>query len=203
MKAALLVIAALAGGCLRSSDFHCMADSQCGSGGMCEIDVGYCSVPDSNCVQGRRYTEYSGSYTNQCVIRPDASVSQCAPGFMTLPGAPGHQYHLFTTPGDFMTQRTACAAQGPTSYLAIPDTAPELQAIVALAAQPKVWVGIDDLVVVGNFLTVRGMTPAYLPWAAGQPDNKPNAQCVDALPDGTIEDQVCSSSLPAVCECEP
>lgn len=207
MKATALVTAlaaALGGGCVRdSSAFQCTMDSQCGSDGVCEA-VGYCSVPDANCVQGRRYSEYSGSDTGQCVVRADAGVSKCAPSFAALPGTTGHLYYLFTTPSDFTTQRSACAAQGTTTYLAIPDDAAELQAIVALAAQPAVWVGLTDQVVEGTFMTVRGMPAPFLPWAAGQPDDKPPGEdCVAALPDSTLDDQQCSNSLRAVCECEP
>ena len=207
MRAAALLVVALAAGCLRDTEFHCMTDTQCGSDGRCEATTGFCSVPDANCVLGRRYAAFSGAYTNQCVMMVDAGIDTgrgCAPSFSALPGVPGHLYYLFTTPSDFTTQRTACAAQGGTTYMAIPDDAAELQALVTLAAQPAVWVGIDDLIVEGNYLTVRGQPATFLPWAAGQPDNAPPGEdCVAALAAGTLDDQQCSSSLRAICECEP
>jgi len=203
-RLALLAVL-LAGGCLRDTEFHCTSDSQCGSDGQCDGTVGFCTVPDSNCVYGRRYSEYSGSYTNTCMMpnQVDAGMG-CAPGFTTLPGVSTHLYHLFTTPADFTSQRTACAAQGGITYLAIPDDANELQALVTQSGVPALWVGIDDIVVEGNYLTVRGQPETYLPWASGQPDNAPPGEdCVAALSSATYDDDQCSLSLPAVCECEP
>lgn len=206
MKRVALLAVVLAGGCLRDTLFHCTSDSQCGSDGQCDGATSFCTVPDSNCIYGRRYSEYSGSDTNRCVLpgtMPDAGPG-CGPDFTALPGVPGHLYHLFTTPSDFASQRTACAVQGGNTYLAIPDDATELAALVTLAAQPAVWVGIDDLVVEGNFLTVRGQPATFLPWAAGQPDDAPPGEdCVAALSADTFDDQQCSNMLPAVCECEP
>lgn len=206
-RAALLAIV-LAGGCLRDTQFHCTTDSQCGSAGQCEAN-GYCSVPSRNCVDGRQYAQFSGSDTGQCVLRTppaDAGIDTgpaCAPSFAALPGAPGHVYHLITTPADFTTQRTACSMMGGITYLAIPDSAAELQALVTLAARPAAWVGLDDLIVHGTYLTVRGQPAPYLPWAAGQPDDSSGANCVAALPDATLADQPCTNPLVAVCECEP
>ena len=207
MKAAVLLVAALAGGCLRDTEFHCTSDAQCGTDGQCESASGYCSVPDTNCVYGRRYAAFSGALTNRCVTPIDAGVDTgmgCAPMFSALPGVPGHLYYLFTTTSDFTSQRTACAAQGGITYLAIPDDANELQALYTLAAQPAVWVGIDDEVVEGNYLTVRGQPATFLPWAASQPDNAPPGEdCVAAISASTLDDQQCTNKLRAICECEP
>lgn len=195
----------LAGGCLRDTEFHCTSDSQCGSDGQCDGPTTFCTVPDSNCVLGRRYSEYSGSYTNRCVMaNPVDAGLGCAPGFVGILGAGSHLYHQFTTPADFTSQRTACAAQGGITYLAIPDDQNELQALVSATAQPAFWVGIDDMVVQGNYMTVRGQPATFLPWAPGQPDNAGSGEdCVAALGSATLDDQACANKLPAVCECEP
>jgi hypothetical protein len=209
LKALLLVMIAATGACLRDTEFHCMADSQCGSNGTCDLASTFCTVPDTNCVLGRRYAEFSGALTNHCVVPGDGGVdagNTCGPNFSPLSGAPGHLYHLFTVASDFTTQRNACSVQGGVTYLAIPDEIPELQAILALAAQPTIWVGIDDQVTEGNYLTVRGQPAPFLPWASGQPNNSGGGSgedCVAALSDGTYDDQNCSNALPAVCECEP
>jgi hypothetical protein len=195
----------LVAGCLRDTEFHCTSDQQCGSGGQCDGPTGYCTVPDSNCVLGRRYADFSGSDTNKCVL-PSSTVDAgpgCAPGFAPLAGVTGHLYRLFSTPSDFNSQRGACSVQGGITYLAIPDDQTELGAIVALAASPTVWVGIDDLVVPNTYQTVRGQPATFLPWATGQPNNAGSADCVGALNTGTLADLKCTQSLPAVCECEP
>lgn len=208
MKRAALIAIALAGGCLRDTQFHCTADTQCGAGGTCDPGLGYCTVPDSNCVMGRRYSEYSGPYTNRCVLPVvgDGGIDGpgCAPGFSALPGVPTHMYQLITTPADFTTQRQACAMKGGITYLTIPDDQNELQALVTLAAQPAVWVGIDDIIAEGNYMTVRGQPATFLPWAPGQPDNAPPAEnCIAALSSAQLDDQKCTISQLAICECEP
>ncbi len=207
MKLAIAVLV-LATGCLRDTEFHCTDSSECGANGECEAN-GFCSVPDPNCVDGRRYTSYSGSLTNQCVTSdgglPGEGGMGCSPGFLPLPGVPGHLY--FAVPAaDFTTQRTTCAALGGITYLAIPDDAAELAAIVNAGGQPAIWVGIDDEVVEGMYVTVRGQPATYLPWAPGQPDNKgppPGEDCIAALSSNQYDDQDCTQSLSALCECEP
>lgn len=206
MKIAV-VVALAATGCLRDTEFHCTSNGECGSDGQCEV-TGFCSVPDSNCIGGRRYTSYSGSLTNTCVMAGDAGVPGeagmgCSPGFLPLPGVTGHEYFAVTAAADFTTQRTTCAMLGGITYLAIPDDATELAALVALQTQPGIWIGVDDEVVTGTYDTVRGQPATFLPWAPGQPTNSPAAQCVEALSSDTYQDQKCSTMLQAVCECEP
>jgi hypothetical protein len=90
-------------------------------------------------------------------------------------------------------------------YLAVPDDATELQAILTLAAS-DVWVGIGDAATENTFVTVLGGVPAILPWAAGQPDDSGGggSDCVMALSaSATYDDRRCSTTAIAVCECEP
>jgi len=202
----LVVLAAVAlTGCLRQTEFHCSNDTECGTQGQCESN-GFCSVPDINCITGRHYTSFSGDLTNRCVLGPDApGPSKCAPAFGPLPGVPDHVYFLFTTDADYDSQKGACSVQGPGSYLAIPDDVIELAALTTLASQPSMWVGVDDELVEGNYVTSRGQPAPFLPWGAGQPDDQPPGEdCVAAIASGnTYDDQPCSNSLRAVCECEP
>ena len=199
-----LVLVALAG-CLRDTEFHCTTNTQCGTDGRCEAN-GYCSVPDRNCASGFEYAAFSGGLTNHCVTPRDAGIDApgCAPGFLALPGVFGHLYYVITASADYGTQRMTCASHGGTTYLAIPDDINELQALVTAVNQPAMWVGIDDLIVQGNWTTVRGAQATYLPWDTGQPDNQPpGEQCVAALANDSYDDQQCSTTLPAACECEP
>lgn len=67
MRALLIVatLACLAGGCLRTTAFHCASNAQCGAG-ICE-DTGFCSFTDSSCPSGQRYDQLGGANSNQCV----------------------------------------------------------------------------------------------------------------------------------------
>ena len=83
--AALVAIGlATTGGCLRSTQFRCAADTECVNGGVqgrCE-SVGLCSFPDPGCESGQRFGEAVGSQSNQCVgATPmiDAAVIDGAP----------------------------------------------------------------------------------------------------------------------------
>jgi hypothetical protein len=53
-------------GCLRTTQYRCATDTECGGGGTCE-SVGYCSFTDSSCADGRRFGDLSGPYANTCV----------------------------------------------------------------------------------------------------------------------------------------
>ena len=94
---ALVVIASTAG-CLRQTEFKCMTDTDCSAGGAVCEGTGYCSFADSSCTMGRRYGDFSGSYSKQCVGeqmmmpdgRPDDSMGDgppagCPSTYATLP----------------------------------------------------------------------------------------------------------------------
>lgn len=223
---AVLVAAMIAVGCvscLRAAAFECTSDAQCtraGAQGTCEA-VGFCSLPDATCMTGRRFSEASGKYTQQCVGEmgngSDASVDGpvdagvivpdglgCPVGYATLSGVPNRAYRRISTLTSWDNQVTACRGDGANVYLAVPDDATELQAILTLASS-DVWVGIGDAATEGSFVTVLGATPAVLPWAAGQPDDSGGgSDCVMALKASTTyDDKRCSTGGIAVCECEP
>lgn len=66
---AILAIALIAGGCLKSAAFSCAEAADCqrgGESGVCE-STGFCSFADSSCADGRRYGELSGPFAGQCV----------------------------------------------------------------------------------------------------------------------------------------
>jgi hypothetical protein len=43
-----------------------------------------------------------------------------------------------------------------------------------------------------------------LPWAAGQPDNMMNSDCIAAISaTAELQDDKCNTHYPAICECEP
>ena len=127
--------------------------------------------------------------------------SACSAAYVHLSGQT-HVYKRITAASNWQTQHDACAASG--GYLAVPDDATELQSITTLGAGATLWLGISDLAVAGNYMTVLGQTATFLPWAAGEPLGGGNRQCVQVLANmETYANELCGSAEPAVCECAP
>jgi hypothetical protein len=129
-------------------------------------------------------------------------LSGCPAGYTSLAGAGTHRYRLLPTSTTWVNQRDACIAES--THLAVPRASAELAAVVALSATPRTWIGINDLGVEGNYRTVLGLSPSYVPWDAAEPDNGTTMQqdCVAALSTGAIATDVCTTSFAAVCECD-
>ena len=80
MRLALVVAAAaVLAGC-KSFAYQCASSTECtqagGEVGTCE-STGYCSFTDPACQSGRRYGEYAGGYSNECVgatTNPDSGA---------------------------------------------------------------------------------------------------------------------------------
>lgn len=56
-------------GCWQNTEFSCNGTSECvarGVAGVCEPDQ-HCSFPSTNCASGRRYGDFSGPFSGQCV----------------------------------------------------------------------------------------------------------------------------------------
>jgi lectin-like protein len=216
---AMLITAMLASGCIKAGAFECTSDPQCtraGVQGTCEA-VGFCSFPDATCPNGRRFGDVSGTYTQQCVGGvgggSDAAIDSgviipdglgCPVGYATLTGIAKHVYRRIGAADSWQNQVAACQADGANVYLAVPDDATELQAILTLASTDA-WIGVDDLTTENSFVTVLGSAATFLPWAAGQPDDSGGgSDCVTALSaSATYDDKRCSTVAIAVCECEP
>lgn len=87
----------LTSACLRQGEFACSSDTGCvnnGVPGKCELD-GYCSFPDIRCESGRRFADFSGPLSNQCITIPidagvdvpvDVAVDAAPPTTCTVPG---------------------------------------------------------------------------------------------------------------------
>jgi hypothetical protein len=211
----LLVFAA---GCLRSTQFQCATDADCGGGGVCEA-VKFCSFADSSC-DGRRFGDSAGPYSNECTSAanmPDAGTGSdsgsgggsdsggsvgCPAGYDVVGTLP-HKYKVIMMTAAWMNQRDMCAATSSAAYLAIPDDVAELTALDALATD--YWIGIDDTLTEGTYLTVKGAPAPTLPWATGEPNNgPPEEDCVSARSaTNQIATDRCSDKRRAICECEP
>lgn len=203
----LCAVLATSAGCLRGTEFKCAVNDDCSAtDAVCE-PTGYCSFSDTECAGGRRYGELSGPLANQCVeSTTDAGVDApttgaCPASYTALPNAGTHVYRVAAS-ADWVTQRNGCEQDG--GYLAIPDTIEELQAITTASAATDTWIGIHDRITEGMYITVKGDPATFLPWAAGEPNNGGNQDCVSAqMASPTIATNPCSLSFPAVCECEP
>lgn len=201
--AAAILALLLAAGCLRETAFVCATDAECTPDGACEA-TGYCSFPDDACAGGRRYGELAGGLANACVeaaATPDAPPPRCV-GYAPL-GTLAHRYRAIPAATNHAAQRTACAADG--GYLAIPDDAEELAAVLDLAGGGA-WIGVDDLATEGSYVTVRGQPASFLPWSPGEPTGPamPAEDCV-RISGSTrqLRDEACGNAYRAVCECEP
>lgn len=226
-RRAVIAIALAAGaGCIKPAAYECATDTQCehaGVTGTCEA-TGACSFPDTTCSSGKRYGSLSGAYSDQCVTtesevdagladaaasvvdaRPDAppDAPSCPDTYSPLAGGGTKLYRLVVDPAPWANQRATCRADGSHSQLAVPEDAAQLQAISTLAGTDA-WIGIYDAPLEGTYITSYNVPATFLPWAADEPDNVGNQDCVRALVGGaTIETQLCATESVAVCECVP
>ena len=219
----LFAIAILGGGgCLRTTEYKCTTSTECGSSGVCELSVGFCSFPDSQC--GRRFGDSAGTLANQCVNgqtldgglidspmlhdgqNPDGTTiidgagNSCPTGYNPISGS-AHRYRALTA-DTWDNQRATCASTNPRIYLAIPDDATEVMQLDTLAASGTYWVGVTE-----SGGTVLGGTQTFLPWAPGQPNTTGNSHCVEVTATGGMAGKFdltkCGNQHPAICECEP
>ena len=216
MRAAMctLIAAAAATGCLRSTEFKCAQDADCGASGACEAD-GFCSVPNAGCSGTMRaYGDSAGGLSGSCVpagqpgLGSDAGVDAgidgmppagCPSGYVQVGGS-AHRYKLLSDVS-WNEAVTSCHLTSAAAYLAIPDDLSELMNL-ATVATPPFWVGISRSG--PGWMTVQGGTAMYTPWGAGQPDNSPPAKdCVEAISNTQIGTDRCGNHHAAVCECEP
>jgi hypothetical protein len=209
-------VCVLTAGCLRSTTFRCAENSDCGTGGVCE-SVGFCSFADAACPGGRSYGDSAGQgLSNTCVPAgppgpgpgPGAGIDapgdamptgRCPSDYAAVAGS-AHLYKALS--GVSWDAAKMMCDQSSRAYLAIPDDAAEL-ANLATVTSPPFWIGIDDKDDQGTFMTQKGVTAVFLPWAPGQPNLGPQNDCVAAISSTQIATDRCSNKQAAVCECEP
>jgi len=191
MRAAWLMLPSLAlgAGCLRSTEFRCMTNEQCGPTGTCQQTVGAFAPPI------------------------DAPAVACPADFAPLNGAPAgsHVYKRLPTNANWATQHDACTALAGKTYLAVPDDAAELTGIAGVAQVTPFWVGVDDRATEGTYVRSNDLMPAtFKPWDAanGEPDNPGGGGGQDCVASTAtlFSTEDCTggaASRPAVCECEP
>jgi len=131
----------------------------------------------------------------------DTAVGVCPGGFIQLPGGSAHFYKVDNGPDLYASQRNDCEASAPIAYLAIPDDQTELTGLATLLTQ--FWIGIDDLVTEGTYVTAKGNQATFLPFAPNEPTGNQQQNCLFVDGNAQLHDQQCTSNLPAICECEP
>lgn len=217
----VIAFAASSGACLRSTEYRCSSNTECGTGGTCE-SVGFCSFADSSCASGVRFGDSAGDLANQCtgtagndggVDSPmtidapmvDAPPTTGCPGnYMTITGGQGTHRYRVAPSANWNASRDFCVTTTQSAYLAIPDDAGELTAIATLAGVAQFWVGITDSATENTWLNTKGVAQLFLPWGAGEPDDAgPGEDCVEGISTTQIGDERCNTQQVAVCECEP
>jgi lectin-like protein len=207
----LVLAAAASAGCLRTTEFHCLQDIDCGATGLCE-SVGYCSFPSAACADtGRSFGDSAGQgLSSSCVpgnLHPgldagtDGAVNAGCPAPYAAVAGSAHLYKRLTNLS-WDTARTDCKLTSASAYLAIPDDATELTNLVTAAQGLPFWIGIDDQANQGVFVTQKSVTATFLPWMGGQP-GPPAESCVVTVSATEITTDKCGTRHTAVCECEP
>lgn len=211
------VVVGLLGGCLRAGDYHCAAASDCGTSGVCQPG-GHCSFADPACTSGQRFGALTGPLANQCVGDSDGGVvgdagpdgasdgsgAACPSGYITISGGEtGHFYRKLSTPADWQTHVSTCAADGPKTYLAWPLNSGELNALRAQDSGNDVWIGISDTANPGTYATVTLMQATYLPWANGEPDATKHCVVARSTQNRIATADCAATQLVGVCECSP
>jgi len=207
-------------GCLRSTQFKCAQDADCGATGVCEA-VGFCSFPSNSCPgSGRSFSDSAGQgLSNTCVpgnnppgvdagVTIDAPVSidgppqGCPSPYAAVAGS-AHLYKVLANVWD--TAASACKLTSASAYLAVPDDATELMNLATVATGTPFWIGIDDQDHNDIFTTQKGgATATFLPWVTTPPDRGPPPKdCVTGISTTQITTDKCGTGHVAVCECEP
>ena len=130
----------------------------------------------------------------------DAPVG-CPLDFQPISGGQtAHRYKAIQLAQAFGDLASTCALQG--SYLAIPNSATELQAVANLLVGDEIWVGVDDIVTETTFLDV--LNNPYDPVAVvglSITGNKPDDDCIATRGDA-LDANPCGIQTTGVCECD-
>jgi len=135
-------------------------------------------------------------------VPPDGVSPRCPPNFAPLSSGSAHVYLPIAVADDYASHVQSCMNEGPGIYLAIPDDQAELDAMVNFAGGFSFWIGIDDRLNEGVFVTTKNQPAMFLPFASGEGQTS-TEDCVDVQPGGLFADDDCAAALPAACECEP
>lgn len=132
---ALLALALTAGACVKLDTFTCAASDECvhdGVPGTCEAD-GLCSFPDTSCGSGKKYGEFAGPQSGQCVGGDTTVPATDTPS--TAPTGDGTE-----PPGDTTQDATSIASQV-SATTSDPSTDPSSDPTTDPTADPSTTTG--------------------------------------------------------------
>jgi hypothetical protein len=124
---------------------------------------------------------------------PDQPAA-CATNPQYLLGDNGVRYHQLALFRTWDQAQEICAAEG--AHLPIIDDAMEAQESLI-----NDWVGITDVLVEGEWRTVKGDLATFLPWAAGEPGGGTTDNCGRIDNSGVLEARECIDLRDFSCEC--
>jgi len=138
--------------------------------------------------------------------RADAKVyaidaGECPPGYMFMnPGC--YRVVLADPEATWFVAEAKCEADVFGAHLVVLDTAFEAQQVDSIVPGTILdhWIGANDIVNEGVFLTVTNVPMAYATWAMTQPDGATASNCVVFNDDTTLYDYDCSRIDDYVCE---
>jgi len=133
----------------------------------------------------------------------DAAPAVACPAGYTRVAAAGRSAYRAAGAGRWRAAEADCENDGPGAHLAVIDDTTEALVARILAGGEDVWVGVSDRVDDGVYRTVLGELATFLPWAAGEPNDLGQEDCVelDGL-DRTYNDSNCQLAKPYICECD-
>jgi hypothetical protein len=193
-RAAIIWI--LASGCFdpKYNDPLCGPNGECPTGLTCT--VGVCRVPNLGDAQSEPID-----------VTPDIAhdAAPCPAGYNPNAAAPNRYKIVTATPATWDTARMSCINDSPRAYLWIPNDVLENNAFALSGTR---WIGVSDLALEGQWVTVNGGPATYQPWQAGSPVG--DGDCVaatelgggDAAIDVKWDDKVCTTPFAYICECE-
>jgi hypothetical protein len=114
-------------------------------------------------------------------------------------------YLLFLTQLTWADAESMCMSQRSGGHLVwIVDAAEQAfvhQMVLFDGVQRNLWIGANDQRIEGNFewSAVTSVDFSYTNWAAAEPNNQSNEDCVQHYVDGSWNDQNCMLDYPFIC----
>ena len=191
--------------CLEEPD-----DSRCGTNEICVASRGCIALAGS---VDAHVSLDAGSDAHVCALETcDGRDEDCDglvdEGVCAVSGMPctaiqgeGRVYQYCATRLNRARAQSACEAMG-YGMLDIADAAEESRVVsTVMAGERFAWLGLNDLAVEGTFRWSNGELPTYTNWAASEPNNAADQDCVTMSEvDGLWSDIDCTNNAAFVCE---
>jgi len=133
---------------------------------------------------------------------PPPPTLDCPDGYVTVPGSRS-AYRVSEGLRRWRGAEADCESDGDGTHLVVIDDPAELVQVSTLVGGGDVWVGVDDRIAEDVWLTVLGDLAEFLPWAATEPNDDGNEDCVELrTATRTYNDRECAFVGRYVCECD-